>query len=51
MERREDVLEDYVSLDSILFITYMYPIRSRLQDLLDDPHIKIVDRNRLCQIS
>ena len=35
MERREDVLEEYVQLDSLLFITC--PILSRLQDLFDDP--------------
>ena len=35
MERREDVLEEYVPLDSLLFITC--PILTRLQDFLDDP--------------
>ena len=35
MERWEDVLEQYVLLYSLLFITC--PILSRLQDLLDDP--------------
>ena len=42
MERREDVLEEYVQFDSLLFITCT--ILSRLQDLLDDPHIKHILR-------
>ena len=37
MERREDILEEYVQLDSLYFITY--PILSRVQDLLDDPRV------------
>ena len=41
MERREDVSEEYVQFDSLLFITC--PIVSPLRDLLDDPRVDIKD--------
>ena len=42
MERRVDVSEEYVQLDSLLFITC--PILSRLRDLLDDPRTRVIVR-------
>ena len=46
MERREAILEEYVPLGSLLFITC--PILSRLHDLLDDPRIRnLYDKNTM----